>query len=388
MTMVQRNPDIAFTRNPVCFADNGLPGPTRRFDVSVGDCPVYNGRYAAPAVIDVAEIAEAHVDPVPSPEGIPVDDAGVMLRLEDETQFEARLVAVTGDDGEPLMPEFFAIPGGISPQNFRRLKELGTDIFAARLLDKRRNFFLTTRTHGWRIVIDELEVYPLAFVCLHAEDAEIAVKAAGTEHSVTAGTVMRGIYAIDINAARRKIASDCGFLASVFDVIYDGYTACRIVIRETAPERETTLVRFRNSMGVFELLHLSGEKEAGAAPEEAGEDLKRYDSTTGRYVGMSRRKTMTRTLTVSTGFRTDEEIRFILDMCASEEVYLRDRAGWVRAVPSMEKMSIRSPQLKPESVKVTLTIADGYDSQTPDIKDLKDFERPRIFSDRHSDQFN
>ena len=386
--MIKRNPDIAFTRNPVCFSDGGLPGPTRRFDVSVGDCPAYTGRYTPPASIDVAEIAEAYVAPIPPPEGTPVDDAGVMLRIEDETQFEARLVAVTGEDGEPLMPEFFALPGGISPQNFRRLKELDTDIFAARLLDKRRNFFLTTRTHGWMILLDELEVYPLAFVSLHDEDSEIAVKAAGTEFSVTAGSVMRGIYAIDIRAARMKIAADYGFLASVFDVIYDGYTACRVVIRETPPERDTTLVRFRNSMGVFELLHLSGGREAGAAPEEAGEDLRRYDGVTGRYFGISRRQSMTRTLTVSTGFRTDDEIRFVLDMAASEEVYLRDRTGWVSAVPSVETLQLASPQIKPESVKVKLTVSDVYDSLTPDIDDLKDFVRPRIFSDQHTDQFN
>lgn len=388
MTMVKRNPDIAFTRNPVCFADDGLPGPPRRFDVTVGDRPVYSGRYTAPAVIDVGEIAEAYVAPIPSPEGIPVGDSGVMLQVEDVTEFEARLVEVAGEDGEPLMADFFALPGGISPQNFRKLKELDTDIFAARLLDKRRNFFLTTRTHGWTIVFDELEVYPLVFACLHDEDSEITVRAAGTEFSVTAGPVMRGIYSIDIRAARRKIAVDHGFLASVFEVIYDGYTACRIVIRETAPERDTTLVRFRNSMGVFELLHLSGEKESGASPEDAGEALRRYDSVTGRYAGIGRRSVLTRTLTVATGFRTEDDMRFILDMAASEEVYLRDRTGWVRTVPTVERLGLATPQLKPESIKVTLTMADDYDSMTPDIADLKDFERPRIFSDQHTDEFN
>lgn len=388
--MEQRNPDIAFTRNPIRFTDNTVGDTMRRsFSVCVGGRSVYTGHYANASDIDVSEIAEAYVAGIPpSAEGVPMDESGVLLQLEDAETFEKRLVTVADSGDEPLMPPFFALPGGVSPQNFRRLKELNTDIFAARLLDKRHNFFMTTRTHGWRILMDELEVCPLVYVNLHDEDCEVLVQAAGSEFTVALGDMERGIYAVDINAVRMKIAEDYGFLASVINVYYDGYLSCQIVIRETAPERDTTLVRFRNSLGVFELLHLSGQKMCTTSSPESGQVGRRYDGMSGRYVNVRPRIPLSRTLEVDTGYKTDEEIRFILDMAASDEVYLLDGTGWVRAVPSIEKSSIQSPQQKPESLKVTFALADEYDNQTPDINDLQDFNRPRIFSPHHSDQFN
>lgn len=386
--MADRNPDIAFTRNPIYFKDRQSGDFPIGFSVTVGGSEVYSGSYLRPAVIDVSEIAEAYVAPIPSPEGTAVDESGALLQLEGSEEFDKRLVSVSNSLGRSLMTDFFAIPGGVSPQNFRRLKQLDSDIFAARLLDKRHNFFLTTRTHGWRIVMDETEVYPLVFINLQDEDCEVCVEAAGTDYTVVLGEMRRGIYALDLNAVRMQAAIEYGFICSVFDVCYDGYPACRIVIRETVPERDSTMVRFRNSLGVFELLHLSGQKTVSTTAGKPGQEGKSHDDATGRYVNVRTRIALTRTIEVDTGFRTDDEIRFILDMAASDEVYLRDGTGWVRAVPTIDKNSLQSPQLKPESLKVKFAIADEYDSQTPDIVDMKDFERPRVFSPEHSDEFN
>ncbi len=387
--MVKRNPDIAFTRNPIFFRDHsqGIDFALRFF-VSVGEQRVYEGHYFPPADIDVSEIAEAYVAPIPSPEGFPMDEYGALLRLEDADEFGKRLVSVSDSRGVISLTPFFALPGGISPQNYRRLNELDTDIFEARLLNKRRNFFLTTRTHGWRIVMDEYELYPLTFVNLHDEDTALTVKPPDKDFEVSLGNIQRGIYAIDFSALRRKIATEYGFMASVFEVRYDGNLSCQIVIRDTPPERHCTLVKFRNSLGAFELLHLYGEKESGATPQEAGETGKQYDSVSGRYVNFRGRQTLQRTIDVNTGFKTDDEIRFILDMVTSSEVYLQDSAGWVKVIPSIEKSTLQSPQLKPESLKVKFTISDEYDNQTPDINDLRDLDVPRIFTDQHTDQFN
>lgn len=387
--MTARNPDIAFTRNPISFTDTSQESALRSFFVKVDGKSVYSGRYIVPAVVDVAEIAEAAVPPIPSPEGTPVDESGVFLQLEDAEEFGKRRVKVTNPYGASMMPDFYALPGGVSPQNYRRLKELDTDIFAARLLDKRHNFFLTTRTHRWRIVMDEYEVYPLVMVNLNdEEDAEIEIEAVGTNYKFTAGVILRGIYAIDIAAARRKIADDEGYLASAFNIYYDGFLACQIVIRHTPPERNLTMVKFRNSLGVNELLHLSGKKECAAVPQETDQTTKRYDGTTGRYVDIRQRMAAAKSFSIDTGCKTEEELAFILDMATSDEVYLQQRTGWVKVIPSIEKTNLQTPQMEPQSVTVSFSIADEYDCQTPDIKDLDDFERPKIFSEQHTDEFN
>lgn len=389
MIMVKRNPDIAFTRNPICF-DDLRPGMSMQsYSVIVGGRMVYTGRYQSPATIDIAEIAEAYVAGIPSPEGPAVDGSGIFLKVEAGDDFERRLVRAVDDSGNPLMSNFYALPGGISPQNFRRLRELDTDIFAARLLDKRHNFFLTTRTHGWRIVMDEYEVYPLVLVNINdEEDSDIEIQPVGTAYKIHVGVILRGIYAIDINAARKKIAADHGILSSVFNIYYAGYFACQIIIRDTPPERDFSLVKFRNSLGVFELLHLSGQINSGAVPNASDPEARSFDRVIGRYVNFRQRTAATMSLEINTGFKTEEEIRFIMDMVCSDEVYLKDQTGWVRAIPSIDDCNTQNPHVKPESLKISFTVAEEYDNLTPDIKDLKDFERPRIFSDQHTDQFN
>ena len=77
-----------------------------------------------------------------------------------------------------------------------------------------------------------------------------------------------------------------------------------------------------------------------------------------------------------------------MDMVSSDEVYIQEPPGWVRVIPSVENTMLSSPQIKPESIKISFTLAEEYDNQTPDIKDLTDFMRPRVFSEQHSDQFN
>ena len=385
-----RFPDILFTRNPIRLSEPRPVAPPglRQFSVSVGGSVAYRGHCSSVDSVDVGDIAEAHVEPVPDPDGDAVDAYGILRKLEDSARFEGRLVSVTDSEGELLAADFYALPGGVSPQNYRRLSELDSDIFTDRLLDKRRNFFLTTRTHGWRIVIDEPELYPLAFVNLANEPVKLTLKGVGTDFTSPEIDIARGIYAIDIAAVRRSIAQEHRFLASAFDVYYGSYLSCQIVVRDAEPEHDMTLVKFRNSLGVFELVRLSGKKEGSAVPPEAGEDGCRYDAVTGQYPAFRDRDTLTGSVDVDTGFMAADRLRFVIDMVASEEVYMLVRTGWVRVIPSMEKLLIRTPQEKPESIKISFTIADSYDRLTPDIRDLDDFERPRIFSREHTDTFN
>ena len=397
MTMYNRNPDIAFTRNPIRFTDiRPLAQLQRAFNVMVGassiveGVPVYVGHYTAPATIDISEICDAYVPSIPDPEdGFSFGDTKTMIQLEGPVDFQNRYIVVTSVEMQPLKPAFYALRGGVSPQNFRRLAELDADIFSARLLDKRHNFFLTTRTHGWRIVMDELELYPLTFVNLEdTPESVIEVKAVGTEYAVTMENKERGIYAIDIEGVRGWIAREKGYLGSVFDVVCDGYLACQIVIKEASPELTDTVVKFRNSLGAYELLHLTGTLTKKPILDEMKSDGRRYESSTGRFERMTPRRSVTHVYDTASGFKDNDELGFLLDMAASDEVYIRRKQGWVRVIPSLEGISATDPQLEPTSVNVTLTLAEARDNQTPDITSLDDFERPRIFSDEHTDEFN
>lgn len=387
--MITRNPDIAFTRNPIRINDNrtGI-GSSSAFYLKAGGKLSYTGSYTAPAMIDISEIADCFVNPIPDPEDDHLTRSGVMIQIESADELESRLIEVENENDEDLVTPFFALPGGVSTQNFRRLKELNEDIFSVRLLDKHHNFFLTTRTNGWLIVMDEFEIFPLCFVNLKNETAKITITVADTAMNISDIDIHKGIFAIDFNEVRRQFIEEYGFLASAFDISYDGALSCRVVIKHTAPERDMTLVKFRNSFGVFELIHLSGKRERAVAPVGQEQDARRFDSISARYEKICPRKTLSRSMDAYSGFRSDEGMPFLLDMAASEEVYMKDRTGWVRVVPSIEQIAGRFPQLEPVSVKVKFTLADDYDCQTPDINNINDFKRPEIFSPQHTSEFN
>ena len=376
-----------FTRNPIIIEDKSsqLTGNTP-FELRMGGSKVYEGRYVSPARLDVSEIAGAFAPQIPEADGTKAVSGLVGVETAD-VMGKRTLSAYTG--GAAVLTDAVCIPGGVSPQNYRRLRNLGHDIFTARLLDKRGNFFMTTRTHSWKIEIPEIEISPLYFINTEADDTQIRFRVPLTDMETEWPALGRGIYALDINGLRERIYDLHDFWPSVFDVYYGEYLSCRIAVTECLPSEQQTILKFRNSMGVFETVSLTGDIDIGYTAKESGEDERAcFDNTALTFVRSPDRKRMQTTLTAESGHKTSEQFAFMLDMLASDEIYLKDRTGWNRVDATAEETTRKKRQTKPESMRVTLTFCDTSDNITPEIRDADDFRKPRIFSGQHTDEFN
>ena len=381
----------AFTRNPIML---NMPGTGPRTFSIYGQgytsaSPAYKGEVTAPAAVNLAEFIEAIVPSIADPGN---DAEMIMYGLQDGS------VTVEVDDGfqqEPLTWQFAAHKGGVSKQNFRKLSQSNTDIFAARFFNSGCNFFLTTRTHDWRLNIKETELYPLVF--FYPAQGTLAVHDVVGDNTVSLPAVVSEVdyhgklCSLNLEAIRQHFLEEYDVIANVFDVLVDNEPAARIAIQEAQPQRERYRLKFRNSFGAFEILELTGVAQWAPAikGEQDEQEFKRYMADIDDFATERQRVELSRVMNVSTGYKTNNELRFILDAIASEEVYLLDVASDpIKVIVTTEELSYDHHPSGPQALNLTLTPVDGDICITGDMADSLAPTRGGLFSQEFAEEFD
>lgn len=381
----------AFTRNPIIiresYPSDAFDKNGGRFWLMFGDRVIYEGRFFPPCDIDIAEILNASVPFYSEP---PEDNDNPVVEIEREDNIRARKCYITCEyDRLESRGEFIAIPGGISKQNYKRLLTVGKDIFTARFHNPKNNFFLTTRTAGWRIVLKETELFPLYFFVCRTQEVVDVVESV-THTSLTFDRLQPGVYALDIAALRRRFDYESGVIPSVFDIYMAGVFSCRIVVERSDISKERYRLKFRNSLGIFEIIELTGELSITPDYSEAKDaTFNRYDSITGGFCTDRERVERKQSITVETGVKRPEEVRFLMDMIGSDEVYLLDMTPFpLRVIPSVEGITYKPRPDTPEKFTLKLEIADSEINIMQEIIDGTEGIKPGVFSKQFSKQFN
>ena len=368
----------AFTRNPIFLSVSSSSMAT--YSIRMNNEEVFKGNGIGEFRVNIAEIVETGIT-----------DARI---LSDNTE---HLLAVSGLSAEVTIHvvnegeeednlSFTAWKGGISKKEFRRLRNMGTDIFSLKFLNESCNFFFTTRSNDWRITMRETELYPLCFIY---PGHELKITELLTGQSLAVPGTTGSLYALNLEAVRLKFFTDYGVLANLFDV-YSGDTfALRIGIEQSPTVREHYRLRFLNSYGTYEVFSLEGE--AGVTPgmdEDEDAVFRRYDEITDDYYSDRIRTEIQEVVTIKTGFKRPQEIRFLLDLLSSDDVYL---AGYgreeIKVIPSAEEFSYRVRPDAPQNVTLKLTFADKESNWTGEITE-SGYRKPRVHSKEFSKQFN
>lgn len=387
---------IAFSKNPILLrssvtTDDYNPIVGVPFSVySDSMLQYYTGRYNPPFNVNISEIVDAYACNIGEPGADSLCHNSV-FQIESLADMEKRKVSVdiTGDNLDPW--ECYVIAGGVSRQNFRRYLQLGTDAFEARFLNNANNFFLTTRTARWRIVLKETELSPLYFISLE-DDLHMTFVERATGKALHHDDVFKGgIFALDIDLMRRQFFDEYGVLANIFDV-YKGdpsQYSCSIVVEKCDAARERYRLKFRNSLGVFEIIELTGELTI--TPDYAAADearFSRYDAVTDDFTTDRERIARTQSLTIETGVIRPDNIRFLMDMIGSEEVYLLDLSELpVKVIPSIEELNYKPRPEAPQKFTVKLQVAEDETNIMQDIIDGSEGRKPRVFSKQFTEQF-
>lgn len=368
----------AFTRNPIFLSVLSYSMAT--YSIRMNNEEVFKGNGIGEFRVNIAEIVETGITGTQIlPEGtnhifaVSGLSAEVTIRVVNEGEEECNL-------------SFTAWKGGISKKEFKRLRNLGTDIFNLKFLNESCNFFFTTRSNDWRIIMRETELYPLCFIY---PEHELKITELLTGRSIFLPGTAGNLHALNLEAVRLEFFTSYGVLANLFDVYSGDMFACRIGIEQSPTVRERYRLRFLNSYGVYEVFSLEGD--ASVTPGMDKDDnavFRRYDEITDDYYSDRIRTDIQTVVTIKTGFKRPQEIRFLLDLLSSDDVYL---AGYgreeIKVIPSAEEFSYRVHPETPQNVTLKLTFADKESNWTGEIAE-SGYRKPRVHSKEFSKQFN
>lgn len=368
----------AFTRNPIFLSVSSSSMAT--YSIRMNNEEVFKGNGIGEFRVNIAEIVETGITDV----RILSDNMEHLLAVSGLSAEVTIHVVNEGEEEDNL--SFTAWKGGISKKEFRRLRNMGTDIFSLKFLNESCNFFFTTRSNDWRITMRETELYPLCFIY---PGHELKITELLTGQSLAVPGTTGSLYALNLEAVRLKFFTDYGVLANLFDV-YSGDTfALRIGIEQSPTVRERYRLRFLNSYGTYEVFSLEGEASVTPSMDEDEDAVfRRYDEITDDYYSDRIRTEIQEAVTIKTGFKRPQEIRFLLDLLSSDDVYL---AGYgreeIKVIPSAEEFSYRVRPDAPQNVTLKLMFADKESNWTGEITE-SGYRKPRVHSKEFSKQFN
>jgi hypothetical protein bacD2_23129 len=368
----------AFTRNPIFLSVSSYSMAT--YSIRMNNEEIFKGNGIGEFRVNIAEIVETGITGA----RILPDNMDHILAVSGLSAEVTIHVVNEGEEEDNL--SFTAWKGGISKKEFKRLRNMGTDIFSLKFLNESCNFFFTTRSNDWRIMMRETELYPLCFI-YPGHELKIMELLTGQSFSIP-GTV-GNFYALNLEAVRLKFFTDYGVLANLFDV-YSGDTfALRIGIEQSPTVRERYRLRFLNSYGVYEVFSLEGEASVTPGMDEDEDAVfRRYDEITDDYYSDRIRTEIQEAVTIKTGFKRPQEIRFLLDLLSSDDVYL---SGYgreeIKVIPSAEEFSYRVRPDAPQNVTLKLTFADKESNWTGEITE-SGYRKPKVHSKEFSKQFN
>ena len=368
----------AFTRNPIFLSVSSCSMAT--YSIRMNNEEIFKGNGIGEFRVNIAEIVETGITGA----RILPDNTDHILAVSGLSAEVTIHVVNEGEEEDNL--SFTAWKGGISKKEFKRLRNMGTDIFSLKFLNESCNFFFTTRSNDWRIMMRETELYPLCFI-YPGHELKIMELLTGQSFSIP-GTV-GNFYALNLEAVRLKFFTDYGVLANLFDVYSGDMFALRIGIEQSPTVRERYRLRFLNSYGVYEVFSLEGEASVTPGMDEDEDAVfRRYDEITDDYYSDRIRTEIQEAVTIKTGFKRPQEIRFLLDLLSSDDVYL---SGYgreeIKVIPSAEEFSYRVRPDAPQNVTLKLTFADKESNWTGEITE-SGYRKPKVHSKEFSKQFN
>ena len=380
---------FVFTRNPIIYTGSpDIPLQKAGMDmlVSIGKKTIYSGRISSPVRVNLADVIDSNLEYFPE---VPAENdyPRVLVARLEPVKVSVEVRGSEGDRTDPV--SFYPIKGGIPKQNYRRLAELETDAFSSRFLNEQGNFFLTTRTNRWRITMKETEISPLYFIMDNGKNITVIEKSGNqTQVLVDDGP---GVYALDIEALRRKFFFKNNILASHFDVFVEDLFSCSIVIEKADISRERYRLKFRNSFGFFDIIELTGELLISSASDQDQESMEfqRFDEIIEDFTTHRERLSGFITMRAGTGIKKQEEIGLLLDMLHSDKVYLLDLGERpIRVIPEIEELEFSPVPNKPKVYEVKLTTVESEENISQAIHDGSESKKPRVFSKQFSKQFN
>jgi len=255
--------------------------------------------------------------------------------------------------------------GGISKKMLRFLNEKNTEIFAWKLLNTGRQFFMTTRTAGRHIFIRENELSPLCFI---AQNKTYRIETEKGHYFLFYGIVASGeVQTINLDIIREHIFQSYDYYPCFLELLIDGKVVCDITIIESARSPHKYVIEFLNSYSVWEKIEVSGN--AISEPEFSENNaFMLYDQEIDDYTEHNNRISLREIINAECGYKTLDEFMFIRDMLQSDLRYLISPDGQRQEVRVFaENFSHDLFQIEPASAHLKIRLIDTDSNYSPEI---------------------
>ena len=307
----------------------------------------------------------------------------IKMNISDYLYFDNK-VEISSDEIISILPDFkqsyqvkignytfngIVLCGGISNKVYRELMENGHDIFSYRLLSYNNQFLFTTRTNGNEIKIKETELYP--FVFCHPGTQIVFKSNLGAE--VNSSVQASGTFcAMNIKSVLNQMPAGT---KSIQVLVGGKYTFHFTILSEKLSE-EKYLLRFRNSLGAFEVLEVTGK--AMHTPEFSEENKWEALTESNFYEERRSRVKSKGVIEVESGYKKRSEFHFILDLIQSDEIYFIYPDGDLfRCHVTSDGAQYRHLMTEPTSVK--LKIKPVLDEEFTGLQEVKQkTEMPKL----------
>lgn len=356
--------DYSFTGNPIVFL---LETTSDRMDFEV----VVSGKSTKLSLIayqvadfemfpnrvrlDVSDIVHAFIE-----DQILTVTKGDIIHSVENFAFDC---IVQFSDGQIVGSNFFKVfRGGISNEAISKLVAANRNMFTYRFNNPVYNPLFTTRTNGHHIILRETELYPFIFIHPGTPISFVTI----TGRIITQAALAEGtICSIDFEAVRQMFAGLYGELPSYIVVQFDQEFSFDLTIKPAQITEERCQLLFRNSLGSFEVIDVTGKKYD--TPEFSEENLWQTLNENDYFEENRDRLTVRQKIEVESGFKKKDELNFIQDLIASDAIYCIDGDRQFRCLVTVDKVKVARKMVSPNSIPLVIREITDEQFHSPDI---------------------
>lgn len=265
-----------------------------------------------------------------------------------------------------------AFRGGISQQLLRDLNVIDKDLFSYRLNNPYQQFLFTTRTHSSHLIINEDELFP--FIFIYPQGNLSFIDSQGNTVYPKAQAAGQ-VCALSITAIRKQFLQSFGQNPYFIQVYVNKILSFDITILPSKVTEEKYKIKFRNSLGAYELISALGK--AKDKSEFSEESLYQVVNENMSFDELRERLTRRDELSLEIGYKSKDDLHFVKDLIASEEIYLLEKNGYVRCHITVDEFSIDRKMVKPTSISLILKLINDEKYYSPTLIDLKPEPEPK-----------
>ncbi|MDL2262461.1 hypothetical protein LJC11_03045 [Bacteroidales bacterium OttesenSCG-928-I21] len=347
-----------FSNNPIAFTLNTESGAINKVNIAV---TVAGSTFSLSAYATSTRRVEFEISDLLKPFVNRLSESGKSVIVHDDL-FLSYTVIVTASTSLPVVYVGKVLLGGISKEYILYYKRMNTNVFTEKFLNEYNNFLFSTRTSKQTIDLYREELGNIFFLTPSAEN--IVVKSGSNQ--LLLGTSSK---AVPVSVNLRRLSET--WKADDIHIMIGGYSRIHFRISDHEGE-EKYVLKFRNSFGVFERLLVTSVAYSSSEFDNESANYNEYDSDLSDYRKSRRRVSSNKFIEVETGYKSTDNLFFIDDLLASDEIYFIDKGKVTqKCLVTAEGNKKRLIQREPEKLSLKIELVDSDSNFSPDMGDSR-----------------